>query len=307
MRTWLRQHVAAMAQASSHLVKGRNGFLLNVFVVAFALALPVAGLTVLENLRPVAKQLTVEPEISLFLKADLPREQAVALSPQIAKIAQDAHRPARLEFVPRENALQKLNDRTGIADAVTALGSNPLPDAYVLRLGAFDNAQEAARIDDVAAQLKSLPGVELVQIDSAWIKRLAAIAHILRIAILLLAAALGAVVVAVVFNTIRLQVLSQRDEIEISRLLGAGDAYVARPFYYTGALLGLCAGLAALGMVAAALPPMNGAITELARLYASEFQLAPLGVATSGLLLCLSTALGILGALLSVRRHLAPL
>jgi cell division transport system permease protein len=307
MRTWLRQHVAAMAQALSHLVKGRNGFLLNVFVVAVALALPVAGMTVLENLRPVAKQLTVEPEISLFLKADLPREQAVALSSQIAKIAQDAHRPARLEFVPRENALQKLNDRTGISDAITALGSNPLPDAYVLRLGAFDDAQEAARIDDVAAQLKSLPGVELVQIDSAWIKRLAAIAHILRIAILLLAAALGAVVVAVVFNTIRLQVLNQRDEIEVSRLLGAGDAYVARPFYYTGALLGLCAGLAALAMVAAALPPMNGAITELARLYASEFRLAPLGVAISGLLLCLSTALGVLGALLSVRRHLAPL
>jgi cell division transport system permease protein len=258
-------------------------------------------------MRPIARQLTVEPEISLFLKDDLPREQAVALSPQIEKIVQNAHRPARLEFVSRENALQKLGDRTGIADAVAALGNNPLPDAYVLRLGAFDDAQEAARIDDVAVQMKSLPGVELVQIDSAWIKRLAAIAHILRIAILLLAAALGAVVVAVVFNTIRLQVLNQRDEIEISRLLGASDSYVTRPFYYTGALLGLCAGLAALAMVAAALPPMNGAITELARLYASDFGLTPLDISTSGLLLCLSTALGVLGALLSVRRHLAPL
>jgi cell division transport system permease protein len=307
MNAWLRQHCAAMAQALLHLAKGRNGFLLNAFVIAIALALPVMGLTVLENMLPIAKQLSVEPQISLFLKTDLPREQAAALSPQIVRIAQSAHRTAKLEFVSRENALQKLNDKTGISDAVAALGSNPLPDAYVLRLGTFDSAQEAARVDDVAAQLKALPGVEVVQIDSDWIKRLAAIVHVLRIALLLLAAALGAVVVAVVFNTIRLQVLNQRDEIEVSRLLGANDAYVARPFYYTGALLGLCAGLAALGMVAAALSPMNGAIIELARLYASEFHLASLGFALSGLILGLSTVLGILGALLSVRRHLISL
>lgn len=307
MRTWLRQHFAAMAHALSHLAKGRNGFLLNAFVIAIALALPVAGLTVLDNMRPVARQLTVEPEISLFLKMDLPREQAVALASQIVKIAQDARRPARLEFVPRETALQKLNDRTGIADAVAALGSNPLPDAYVLKLGALADTREAGHIEILATQLKALPEVDVVQIDSAWIKRLAALAHVLRIAVLLLAAALGAVVVAVVFNTIRLQVMNQRDEIEISRLLGASDAYVARPFYYTGALLGLCSGLAALGMVALALPPMNGAITELTRLYASEFRLAPLGIEISALLVCLSAALGMLGALLSVRRHLAPL
>jgi cell division transport system permease protein len=113
------------------------------------------------------------------------------------------------------------------------------------------------------------------------------------------------VVIAVVFNTIRLQVLTQREEIAVSKLLGATDNFIHRPFYYTGALLGLCAGAVALGAVTLALHPLNGAIAEFARLYASEFQLAPLGPLEVAGLLALSAGLGLIGALLSVQRHLA--
>jgi cell division transport system permease protein len=296
----------AVVAAFAHM-KGRSGFLMNMLVVAIALALPFAGLTLLENLRPMADKLAVEPEISLFLANDLPREQALGLKPLIISTTQAMRRTAKLEFVPRENALAMLNERAGVGDAVTALGTNPLPDAYVLKLGAPLDAGEAMQVEQLAAQLKALPGVELVQIDSAWVKRLAALMRILRLTLLLLAVALGSVVVAVVFNTIRLQVLSQKEEIEVSRLLGATDTYVARPFYYSGALLGLFAGAIALGAVVLALQPLNLAIAEFARLYASDFRLSPPGAALSALLLALSAALGMLGALLSVRRHLSAL
>jgi cell division transport system permease protein len=146
-----------------------------------------------------------------------------------------------------------------------------------------------------------------VQVDSAWVKRLAALLGVLRLVLLLLAVTLGMVVIAVVFNTIRLQVLTQRDEISVSKLIGATDVFIHRPFYYTGALLGLCAGAVALGAVALALRPLNVAIAEFARLYASEFQLAalpPLGIAA---LLAVSAGLGLAGAVLSVQRHLARL
>jgi cell division transport system permease protein len=176
-----------------------------------------------------------------------------------------------------------------------------------LRLDGFTNASDAAAIDAIAAQLRNLPGVEAVQVDSAWVKRLAAALRVLRLVLLLLALTLGMVVVAVVFNTIRLQVLTQRDEIAVSKLIGATDNFIHRPFYYTGALLGLCAGGAALGAVALALYPLNTAIGEFARLYASEFQLAPLEPAGIILLLALSALLGLVGAMLSVQRHLARL
>jgi cell division transport system permease protein len=115
------------------------------------------------------------------------------------------------------------------------------------------------------------------------------------------------VVVAVVFNTIRLQVLTQREEILVSKLIGATDSFIHRPFYYTGALLGVCAGGVALGAVALALGPLNTAIAEFARLYASEFQLAPLPPLAVAVLLALSAGLGLIGARLSVKRHTARL
>lgn len=304
MNAWLRQHLSAVADAIRHLGKSPGNFALNVLVVAIALSLPFAGLTLLENVRPVSQQLAVEPEISIFMAMDTPRESANALAPKIRRIVQDAGRAGKLEFVPRENALNTLKSKTGLSDALTTLGENPLPDGYVLKLAGFQNASDAARIDAIAVQLKALPGVEYVQIDSAWVKRLAALMHVLRLALLFLAATLGVVVVAVIFNTIRLQVMTQREEIDMCQLFGATDAYICRPFYYTGALLGLTAGAVALVMVALALLPLNGAIADFARLYASEFRLAPLHAPLVIALLAISASLGLAGALLSVKRHL---
>lgn len=307
MKVWLRQHGFALAHALRHMLKPRSGFLVNAVVVAIALALPFAGLTLLENIRPVSEQLAIDPEISVFLAVDTPADKATGLASAIRRMLQESKYTAKVEFIPRDKALNLLKEKTAMAEAIATLGSNPLPDAFLIKFGGAQNASSANRLEALATQLKTLPGVEHVQIDSVWIKRLAALMQVLQTALLLLAAALGAVVVAVVFNTIRLQVMNQREEIEVSRLVGATDAFICRPFYYAGALLGLGAGGLALGMVAIGLHPLNEAIADFARLYASEFRLAPLGPAASGVLLAFSALLGLTGSLLSVNRHLARL
>jgi len=305
MRGWFRQHVLALADAFRHLFRAPGNFLLNVLVVAIALTLPFAGLTLLQNARPVSERVSVQPEISVFLSVDAPRDRATALGTAIRRIAGDGGHAYRLDFVPREKALDALKNRTGLEAAIDTLGANPLPDAYVLTLEQPQGNADARRIESVAQKLKALPDVEHVQVDSAWIERLAALIRILRLVLLFLAVTLGVVVVAVVFNTIRLQVMTQREEIEVSRLVGATDRFICRPFYYTGALLGLIAGAAALVVVFLLLQPLNTAIAEFARLYASEFRLVPLDGGATCALLALSALLGLLGALLSVRRHLA--
>src|SRR5690606_31527912 len=127
------------------------------------------------------------------------------------RIVQQSNNSATLEFISREHALNQLQNKTGLSDALVALGENPLPDGYVLKLGGVQSSADAVRVEHLAVQLKALPGVEYVQIDSAWIKRLGALMHVLRLALLFLALTLGVVVVAVVFNTIRMQVMTQRD------------------------------------------------------------------------------------------------
>jgi cell division transport system permease protein len=305
MKIWLRQHRYAIRAALGNLGKAPGSFVFNVVVVAIALALPFAGLTLLDNVRPMSEQLSVDPEISVFAQPGATREEALALAPALRGILKDSK--ARIVFVPREQALESLKSKSGLSDVLGTLGENPLPDGYVLKLDGFKNAADASGIDALAERLRTLPHVDTVQVDSAWVKRLAALLGVLRLVLLLLAATLGMVVIAVVFNTVRLQVLTQRSEIAVSKLIGATDAFIHRPFYYTGALLGLCAGAVALGAVAAALQPLNAAIADFARLYASEFQLVPLGAAGSAALLAVSAGLGLLGALLSVQRHLARL
>jgi cell division transport system permease protein len=305
MNTWFRHHWFAFGRALAQVRKTPGSFAFNVLVVAIALALPFIGLTLLENVRPMSEQLSVDPEISLFAKTDTPREQAEALAPQLRAIL--GKQKAQMTFVPREQALETLKEKGGLADVLDTLGDNPLPDSYVMKLDGFASTTLAGGVDGVAARMRALPGVDTVQVDSAWVKRLAALLGILRLALLLLAVTLGTVVIAVVFNTVRLQVLTQRDEIAVSKLIGATDNFIHRPFYYSGALLGLCSGAVALLGVTLALRPLNTAIAEFARLYGSTFQLLPIRPVGMALLLALSAALGLVGAVLSVKRHLARL
>jgi len=304
MNTWFRHHWFAFGRAWAQVRKTPGSFAFNVLVVAIALALPFIGLTLLENVRPMSEQLSVDPEMSLFAKTDATREQAEALAPQLRAIL---GKKAQIAFVPREQALDTLKEKGGLADVLDTLGDNPLPDSYVMKLDGFASTALAGGVDGIAERMRALPGVDTVQVDSAWVKRLAALLGILRLALLLLAVTLGTVVIAVVFNTVRLQVLTQRDEIAVSKLIGATDNFIHRPFYYSGALLGLCSGAVALAGVTLALQPLNTAIAEFARLYGSTFQLLPIQPVGMALLLALSAALGLVGAVLSVKRHLARL
>jgi cell division transport system permease protein len=301
---WLREHQFALNAAWSRLRKTPGSFSFNVLVIAMALVLPLAGMTLLENLRPVSRELAVDPEMTVFLATDFPQDQAVALSTQLANSAKSAGVDIKLEFISREKALATLKERAGLNDIVATLGNNPLPDAYVVRLTKPQDAKSAANIEKLAESFKRAPGVEAVQLDAAWVKRLAALFQLGAVVLWLLAATLAGVVLSVVFNTIRLQVINQSEEISVSRLLGATDAFVSRPFYYAGGLLGLAAGSLALAGVFAILALLSAPIRELATLYGSVFQLEPLNLTTSALLLVASLMLGVIGAMLSVRRAL---
>jgi cell division transport system permease protein len=301
---FFREHGFACRAALARISGAPGSFIFNVLVIALALILPLAGLTLLDNVRPVSQDIAVEPEISVFLSTDVPGGRIQAIGDEIRGLIQREHLKAKVEFVSRDKALESLKQRAGLGDVVETLGNNPLPDAYVLKLASAEDAAGASRIEKLAAGIGKLSGVEIVQMDSAWVKRLAALMTLATTVLWLLAATLSGVVLAVVFNTIRLQVLTQSEEIAVSRLLGATDAFVSRPFYYTGAILGLAAGALALAGVMLALLLLNTSVTQLAALYGSPFRLVPLPADTAAILLAGSAALGVLGAALSVRRSL---
>ena len=287
MTGWLRQHRQAMRSALRRLG------LLNVLVFGIALSLPAGGYALLESLRTLSGRATLEPQISLFLRPEAKRAEAEALG----RTLRADRRIASVRFVPREEALKQLAAVEGMGEVVASLGRNPLPDAFVL-------TAPGPALETLAGELARLPGVAHVQADSVWARRLAALERIGRLGLALLGALLGAGLVAVTFNTIRLQILTQRDEIEVSKLIGATDAFIRRPFHYLGLLQGLAGGGLALAIVAVLLAALNAEVRPLAESYGSGFRFAFLPLSGAAAVLALSAALGWLGAHLSVSRHL---
>ena len=311
MNNWIRQHVGAAKGACKQIASAPGNFLFNVIVVAVALSLPIAGLTLVENIRPVSDQLAIAPELSLFLKTDVTRASATALADNIRQLLKSSGAQAKIVFVAKETALSNLQAASTMGDVLATLGENPLPDAYVLsfeqHFELVTQQSSPVKIDALASQLQKLPEVDHVQIDSNWIKRLSALMHLAQFMLVALAIILSVVVITVIFNATRLQVLSHRAEIRVIRLLGATNQYICRPYYYTGSILGVVAGLSALGLVAGTLLPLNQAILEFASLYGSNFQLNPLNLTFSLYLVLGSAVLGLFGAFLSVRHQVRQL
>ena len=296
MRAWMRQHRQAFAAALGKIAAQKAAAGLNALVIGIALSLPAGGYALLASLRAAGAGASLEPQLSAFLRPETKRAEAEAL---LARLKGDA-RLREVRFVPREQALKELQATEGLAEVVAALSRNPLPDAFVLR----PKAAEAEALESLARELRALPAVAHVQVDSAWARRLGALAGTARLAIGLLAALLAFGLVAITFNTIRLQVLTQRAEIEISKLIGATDAFIRRPFFYLGALQGLAGGLLALAILWGSLVALNVGVTELAASYGSGFRLTFLDPGDALAVVLFSAGLGWFGAYLSVSRYL---
>ena len=295
MRAWFYQHRKALAHAVSRLAGQPMGTLLSALVVGIALALPAGGFVVVDNAASLARGVTGSPEISLYLALDASAEDVATIETRL----RDTEALSGFQFVDRDAALAQLAEN-GLADVLDGLPGNPLPDAFIITPARDD----PALFETLRTTFEAWPKVEHVQLDAAWVQRLHALLALAQLCVTLLAVLLAAALVIITFNTIRLQILTQRAEIDVTRLLGATDPFIRRPFYWFGCLQGLLGGLVAWGIVALAVALLRPPVEGLATAYGAVFSLAGPDLAQVGALLAVSVALGWVGTALSVRRHL---
>jgi cell division transport system permease protein len=295
MSAWLRHHAHCLAATFRRLGRAPVASALNALAIGVAAALPLGGWVLLGNAERLAGGVHADPQLSVFLARDATRADAARVEAALAG-APGVHRH---RFVPKEEALAELERSEGMREILATLGSNPLPDALVAELAPGD----PGRAQQLAAELRKLPGVTVVQLDAVWLQRLDAALRLGAMAVGVLAVLLGTGMVAVTFNTIRQQILTQQAEIEVSRLIGATDAFVRRPFLYQGVITGLGGGLVALGIVAGALHALDSEVGRLAATYGSGFRLGLPPVADLAALVGFAGALGWAGAYLSVSSH----
>jgi cell division transport system permease protein len=196
--------------------------------------------------------------------------------------------------------LEQLRQDSGLGDVIGGLDHNPLPDTFIV----YPRQRDAKQLETLRDEFRRWPKLAHVQLDSEWARRLEALLDFSRMLLLLLATLLAIALVAITFNTIRLQILTRREEIEVSQLIGATPGFIRRPFLYFGSLQGLLGGLTAWGIIATSTHLLNSSLADLSRLYASGFSLLPLTMADSLALLGFAAFLGWFGAWLSVSQHL---
>lgn len=297
MKAWLWNHADALASALARFARAPLATLLNVVVIGIALALPTGLYVALLNVQQFARGLAVEPQLTVFLALEAAPEDVQRIEQRLK--SHPAVRAAR--FVPRDQALQELKTAVGLADVVDSLPANPLPDAFVV-----EPREAAAQVlEKLREELSRWPRVAHVQLDTAWARRLEAGLKLVRAAVALLATLFGLALVAIAFNTIRLQILTRREEIEVAKLIGASDSFIRRPFLYFGTLQALAGGFAAWLMIGGGIALLNAALADLSRLYATRLEFSPLGLEDSLSLLLFSATLGWVGAWLSVNQHLS--
>jgi cell division transport system permease protein len=293
---WLHQHWRTFATTLRKLAENPFNTLLNSLVIGVALALPAGGYIAVDTLRDLSGGFSGDAQLSVFLDLDAKPADATDLQNRVHKLPE----VASVRFVSREQALAKLKETEGMADVIATLGGNPLPDALIVT--AKDN--NAPDLTKLAADIKAMPKVSQVQLDSAWVQRMGALLRLGRLAVLALVGLLAAALVAVTFNTIRLQILTQRDEIEVAKLIGATNSFIRRPFFYVGVLQGALGGVAGTVIAEGGIWLLNRPILEFAHLYGSDFQLRLLPATDALAIVVLAGLLGWLGALLSVSKHL---
>ncbi len=295
MISWLRHQKHALTSALRRLRAQPVATLLTALAMGVAISLPSGLYLMLDNLNRLAGNLPAQPEISLFLDAGISSAQNQAIA---ARLKQPDIVLAR--HVPKDEALAALSSSQDLTDITAGLTENPLPDAWIVRPRA-SSREELTRISEA---LGKLPGVAETHLDSQWAERLQAALSIGRTGVWMLAALFAIALVAISGNAIRAQVLVRRDEIQVSRLIGATDRYIRRPFIYLGALQGLLGGLAAGGVLALAGWQLHTPVEHLANLYGSAFRLLPPTSNEVAIVLGLTTLFGWLGAWISVTRAL---
>lgn len=296
MIAWLSHHWYAFFLALRQLASAPFANLLNIIVIGVAFSLPTGVYMLLGNLQAFSGQMSEAPQLSLFLELDADKDTISKIESRLKQHPQVAN----FQFISKDSALKQLKQGSELTDIVDSLTQNPLPDAFIINA----NSTEPEALEQLRAEIQKWPKAEYIQLDSAWTKRLDALLKLGQLAVLMLTALLSFALVVVTFNTIRLQILTKRDEIELSKLIGATSNFIRRPFLYFGAIQGVAGGVIAWLIIAIVIHFINSELTDLVQLYAVDLHLYHLSFEDSISLLLFSSCLGWLGAWLSVATHL---
>lgn len=298
LSAYFGNHLRVALDSLGRLYQQPIATLMTAAVIAISLALPVGLYIGLNNIGKISNDWDGSSHISLFLHTHVSQDDAVKLKKRLEK-----HKDIKkVELIDKDKGLQQFKEISGFGDALQYLDENPLPHVLVVHPRIL--ASQPDKTGHLVKHLGKNKLVELAQLDVQWVKRLYTFIEIANRSIWVISTMLAIAVLLIIGNTIRLDIQSRREEIEVSKLIGASDAFIRRPFLYTGLWYGAIGGVLAWFITLLSLTLMTEPIHKLALLYHSDFRLSGLGVDNTLLLILFSCLLGLIGSWIAVSRHL---
>ncbi len=296
--TWLSRHAQSLVGSLGRLAGHPVNTAMTLAVIGIALALPVLLHLSVTNIRALSGQWRDTVEISVYLEHGRSEDEARA----VARELENRDDVASTEIILADAALAAFREGSGFGPALDTLAENPLP--HLVSVRPADGRTDGNSVDELAAAAAGITGVAEVRADTDWVRRLHSMLDVGRRLVALAVAVLAMAILLIVGNTIRLDIQNRSQEIEVQKLVGASNAFIRRPFLYSGAWYGLGGGLIALAIVQAALWALAGPVARLAGLYDSGFELTGLKPGDALLVLAGGAALGWLGSGIAAARNM---
>jgi cell division transport system permease protein len=297
MSAWLAQHLQVFKQVLHRCSQDFSHTLLISLVIGITLTLPVLGYVLIQNLSDLTGKAHQEAQISVFLRADLAEETISGIRHKL-----ETHPAVRsVKFVSKEQALEQLESSFSDATLIESLQHNPLPDAFQIEPDSLDTV----KLGQLKTQLGNLDGVQEVVLDTDWLNRINSLVLLAKRILWLVAGLFGLLLITVISNTVRMQIMSQRDEIELSQLIGATAAFTRRPFLYLGWLYGLLGGLLSIAISVLIVYIFNRSIAPLAAAYQSDFFLNYPDLYIAITICLIAAAIGLFSAYFSATRYIS--
>ena len=283
-------HAHALFSSLGRLVASPFTSIMTIAVLAIAISLASGFYILVENLQQLTGNLETSNRISLFLRDDVSDAHANKLAETIRQNAniQD------VELITREQALAEFKTYSGFGAAINAVEKNPLP--IVIQVLPKNTLEDKQGLETLLKSFQQSPEVDFAQMDLKWVERLQSIIEVARLFATLLNLMLGAAVLFVIGNTIRLELHTRRDEVVIAKLVGATNSFIQRPFLYTGFWIGFISGVSAWFVVTAMMLILRQSVEKLSGLYEGGFHLLFLSFTETLALIGISSALGVLGS-----------
>ncbi|MCL1093883.1 permease-like cell division protein FtsX [Shewanella kaireitica] len=292
------RHIQHAMASLGELWRNPISSIMTMAVLGVSLSLPAALQVLVKNAETITQSWNSAAEISLFVDEGRSEKSIQSLITRL-KVYPEV---AEVNYINRDQALEEFQRLSGFGEALSYLDANPLPAVVMVTPSLKYSSPEGAR--ELLRKLEQEAEVSFGRLDIEWLERLQAVVKLLERTVLAIAALLVLAVVLVIGNTIRLAIMNRRTEIEVMKLVGATEAFIQRPFLYTGIWFGIIGGVLAWIIINLLVWYLDSALAELLGLYGSQLHMESLTLTELGQLVLLASFLGWLGSYLSVRQHL---